>query len=131
MVRSAVARKLASHCWWSGISSRRFCVPVCRVSDLNQRKRQVLLTAKRCGWPELEVVVGNFAERSMPAFTDSQTELLADILKSRNGDLFRWLNGQVPPPRDLLHNDVFLALLKYVNADHPALAEWNEDGGVG
>eukprot|EP00927_Polykrikos_kofoidii_P056395 TRINITY_DN50518_c0_g1_i1.p1 TRINITY_DN50518_c0_g1~~TRINITY_DN50518_c0_g1_i1.p1 ORF type:complete len:138 (-),score=14.68 TRINITY_DN50518_c0_g1_i1:52-465(-) len=96
---------------------------ICKVSDLNARRRTLLWQAKKLGWPELACLVGNFAERRLPEFSDAQAELFGQILARRNDELFAWVSGQALPPADLLGNEVFVSMLRYVNTDHPALCQ--------
>ena len=106
------------------MAAGRFCsasVAWCRPSELDERRKALLGRSRTTGWIELDHILGNFAERHLTSFSESQARLLEDVMEHSNDSLLRWLAGQAAVPEDLRRNEVMVMLLRYVNRDHPAL----------
>eukprot|EP00928_Gymnodinium_smaydae_P038187 TRINITY_DN26386_c0_g1_i1.p1 TRINITY_DN26386_c0_g1~~TRINITY_DN26386_c0_g1_i1.p1 ORF type:complete len:221 (+),score=56.56 TRINITY_DN26386_c0_g1_i1:57-719(+) len=104
----------------SGVSAAA-AASVCKVSDLDAQSRTLLYGARSRGWVELDLLLGGFAERAAASLRGERGDLFAAVLARSNGELLRWISGQAPPPGEMLSNEVFVELLRYVNSEHPAL----------
>ncbi len=80
--------------------------------ELEMRRRRLRYRARHRGTKELDLFVGNFAERHLHAFDGGQIERFEAILEQDEHDIYRWLTGQepVPPEHD---NDVMALLLNF------------------
>lgn len=89
--------------------------------EAEKRKKRLLYRAKMRGWLELDLLIGNFAERYIPQLDAEGLDYLEEILEMENPDLYKWLSGQNPVPDELLaENPVMGKLLTYVHQEHPA-----------
>merc|ERR1712008_379637 len=93
----------------------------CSISEVDRQRRSLLWQSRTRGWIELDFLLGGFVERKLPTFTNAQAELLQDVLRCQNEELYAWLSGQTPVPSTMLKNEVMVQLLQYINMDHPSL----------
>ncbi|CAE8603163.1 unnamed protein product, partial [Polarella glacialis] len=94
----------------------------CKASNLDRRRRTLLWKSRTRSWIEMNDLLGNFVERSLPQLSDAQADLLEQLLARNDAELFGWVSGQSAVPKELLENEVLVMLLKYINRDHPALS---------
>ena len=95
------------------LSGRRLDPPTKR-SDLNpfpplhlQHVNRLMYRARQRGWLELDLLVGMWAEREVARL---QPDVLTDfetLLNEENPDLYKWLTGQLPPPKAVGANKAF------------------------
>lgn len=80
--------------------------------ELEMRRRRLSYRARHRGTKELDLFVGNFAERHLHSFDGGQIDRFEAILEQDEHDIYRWLTGQdpVPPEHD---NDVMALLLNF------------------
>ena len=112
---TSLASRLAARAY------HQFNVQPISSAILEGSRKEMLYRARQRGLLELDVIVGSFAEKKLPTFTDKQVEEFGEILSVESPDLFKYLSGQLAPSDGLSQNGVFRALLEHVNADHPAL----------
>eukprot|EP00439_Symbiodinium_sp_Y106_P062602 s522_g9.t1 len=105
------------------LSSGAISVPKvgCRLSSLDAPRSEVLWKSRTREWMEMNYILGGFAERHVPSFTNEQVALLAQVLRQKDHQLFPWISGHTPVPTKQLKNEVMVLLLRYVNERHPAL----------
>eukprot|EP00227_Mantoniella_beaufortii_P015434 CAMPEP_0197575594 /NCGR_PEP_ID=MMETSP1326-20131121/944_1 /TAXON_ID=1155430 /ORGANISM="Genus nov. species nov., Strain RCC2288" /LENGTH=127 /DNA_ID=CAMNT_0043138395 /DNA_START=15 /DNA_END=398 /DNA_ORIENTATION=- len=83
------------------------------------RKRvinRLLYRAKQRGFLELDIMVGEWAERNLQSQGDAFLESFSDVLNEENPDLFKWLTGQELPPPRVANNPAFASLQTHVTA---------------
>ena len=89
-------------------------------NEEERRKRlinKMLYRAKQRGFLELDVVVGEWAERNLNAKTTSDSFLtqFAKVLEEENPDLYSYLTGQSEAPKYLgEENEAYKALKAHV-----------------
>eukprot|EP00932_Pfiesteria_piscicida_P001570 SRR837773.11529.p2 GENE.SRR837773.11529~~SRR837773.11529.p2 ORF type:complete len:149 (+),score=52.02 SRR837773.11529:37-483(+) len=88
------------------------------VSEIEARRKRLLWRAKCRGWLELDVLMGTFAEKNLPAFDNAKLDLFEEVLELENPDLFKWFTGQAKVPDELKENEVMALLVEYVKSDH-------------
>eukprot|EP00931_Biecheleriopsis_adriatica_P082200 TRINITY_DN55619_c0_g1_i1.p1 TRINITY_DN55619_c0_g1~~TRINITY_DN55619_c0_g1_i1.p1 ORF type:complete len:142 (-),score=20.51 TRINITY_DN55619_c0_g1_i1:17-403(-) len=108
------------------IHASRFCsiqLPpaTCKISNLDGKRRKLLWQSRTRGWLETNQLLGDFVERQLPGFTDTQAKQLDELLARSDAELFSWISGQAAVPKEMLDNEVMVMLLRYINRDHPAL----------
>ena len=72
--------------------------------------------AKQRGFLELDVVVGEWAERNLASKSDAFLEQFAKVLEEENPDLYAWLTGQKEAPERMAkENEAYEELRKHVH----------------
>mmetsp|Transcript_74865 Transcript_74865/g.241975 ORF Transcript_74865/g.241975 Transcript_74865/m.241975 type:complete len:203 (-) Transcript_74865:56-664(-) len=96
------------------------------LRSLDGPRREVLWRSRSRKWPELDTLLGGFAERRLASLTDAQVAMFAELLNRENAELLRWLSGQALVPQEVLEsNAVLRMLLRHVHGAHPSLAAWD------
>lgn len=82
-----------------------------RLSSEHRRKRLLFRSWHR-GTREMDLLLGNFAQRNLETFSDRQLDLFETLLEYADSDIYEWMTGRVPVP-PALDNDVIKLLLNY------------------
>ena len=86
---------------------------------VHQAIKRLLYRAKQRGFLELDIMVGEWAERTLPAQGDGFLSSFSQVLDEENPELFKWLTGQELPPPRMAANVAFTSLqvhvLKFLN----------------
>lgn len=65
------------------------------------RRKRLLFQSWHRGMKEMDLVLGNFAERYLAAFTPAQLDTYESLLAEEDADLWIWLTGRSPVPDDV------------------------------
>ncbi|MBC8239250.1 MAG: succinate dehydrogenase assembly factor 2 [Alphaproteobacteria bacterium] len=70
--------------------------------DLEIRRKRLRYHSWHRGTKELDLVLGQFAERHLPAMSEAEMALYEAILDENEHDIYAWLAGRetVPPEHD-------------------------------
>lgn len=60
----------------------------------------------------MDLLLGRFAERHLPTFSERQLELYEELLNISDPDLYAWLAKREPPPAARMH-DVMKLLINF------------------
>ena len=85
-------------------------VPVKFAPEMSclQRINKLLYRSKQRGILELDLIVGEYAEKHLPQMNDAQLQHFDDLLtQEENPDMWKWLTMQVQAPDHLQDNPVF------------------------
>lgn len=82
-----------------------------QLSSEHRRKRLLFRSWHR-GTREMDLLLGNFAKRNLPTFSDRQLDLFESLLEYADSDIYEWMTGREPVPL-ALDNDVIKLLLNY------------------
>ncbi len=77
---------------------------------LTTRRKRLLFRSWHRGSREMDLLLGRFAERHLPTFSERQLDLFEELLEAGDPDLFAWLAGREPPPSGLNHDVMRLFL---------------------
>lgn len=86
------------------------------LSTCAQAINRLLYRAKQRGFLELDIIIGEWAERNLPTRGDDFLASFSDVLDEENPELFKWLTGQEYPPPRVAHNEAFVSLNSHVLA---------------
>jgi succinate dehydrogenase flavin-adding protein (antitoxin of CptAB toxin-antitoxin module) len=87
------------------------------TDPLARARNKLIYRAKQRGFLELDLLVGLWADRALPAMaTEAQLRDAALLLDAENPDLFKWLTGQDEPPEEMKRNTAFSDLHAHVRA---------------
>ncbi|MEO4040527.1 succinate dehydrogenase assembly factor 2 [Hoeflea sp. CAU 1731] len=81
-------------------------------SDLDKRRRKILFRCWHRGIREMDIVMGQFADRNIDKLTDDELDTLERILEVDDRDLIRWVTGEVDTPADF-DTALFRAICAY------------------
>ena len=93
----------------------------CKLSALDASRSEALWKSRNRDWMEMNFLLSNFVEKHLDGFDDEQVKLLMQVLRQSDSELYAWLSGRSPIPRQMLENHVMVSLLRYINSRHPAL----------
>lgn len=71
----------------------------------NMRKRLIFRSEHR-GTKEMDLLMGSFARKYVPGFTDDELAQYDELLKNNDPDLYNWITGKEEPPANVVC-DVF------------------------
>jgi len=82
---------------------------------LSIRRKRLLFRSWHRGSREMDLLLGRFAERHLPTFSERQLDLFESLLDVGDPDLYEWLSGRTVPPATLMHDVMKLFLnFKYI-----------------
>lgn len=71
----------------------------------NKRKRLIYRSWHR-GTREMDLILGPFADKNVPGFSESELEMYEALLLNSDPDLYNWIAGVEEPPANVT-SDVF------------------------
>lgn len=76
------------------------------------RRRRLIYRSRYTGMKETDLLLGPFAERHVPGFSEDQLDRYEDLLAVPDPDIFNWATGReaVPPEYD---NDIMNLLRNF------------------
>lgn len=77
----------------------------------NKRKRLKFRSWHR-GTREMDLLMGSFADRHLPEFSEEQLAMYDDILEYSDPDLYNWMTEREQPPANLV-NEVLSKLIAH------------------
>lgn len=77
----------------------------------NRRKRLRFRSWHR-GTREMDLLLGSFADRNLPAFSEGELDLYEKMLERSDTDLYEWMTGRTAVPPEFDH-DVMKLLLSF------------------
>ena len=77
----------------------------------NKRKRLIFRSEHR-GTKEMDIILGTFARKNVPNFTEAQLELYDDLLKHNDPNLYNWILEKDKPDEGV-ESEVFDMLKAY------------------
>jgi antitoxin CptB len=75
-------------------------------------RKRLLFRSWHRGTREMDLLLGRFAERNLPTFSERQVALYEALLEYSDSDIYDWMNGRTAPPKELDH-DVMKLLLNF------------------
>jgi succinate dehydrogenase flavin-adding protein (antitoxin of CptAB toxin-antitoxin module) len=61
-------------------------------------KKKLFHRSKFRGCKETDILLGNFAEDYLADMSASDVGVYEDLLAEDDSDIYKWVNGQLPPP---------------------------------
>lgn len=74
------------------------------------RRRRLIYRSRYTGMKETDLLLGPFAERHVPGFSEDQLDRYEDLLAAPDPDIFNWATGRDPVPPAYDHD--VMALLR-------------------
>ncbi len=60
----------------------------------------------------MDLILGSFADRHVPGFSEEELALYEEILQQNDPDLYNWISGKEEPPVNIM-NPVFQKVLDH------------------
>ena len=70
-------------------------------ADLDERRRRILYRCWHRGIREMDLILGQFAEKEIAGFDDAELDALELVMREEDQDLISWINGAKPVPADV------------------------------
>ena len=70
------------------------------AGDLDLRRRKLLFRAWHRGMREMDLLMGAFADATLPGMNDGELDEFEKIINYPDADLFQWLKGEKEIPTD-------------------------------
>lgn len=80
------------------------------------RRKRLLFRSRHRGSREMDLLLGRFAERHLPTFSERQLTLFEEMLEYGDPELYAWLAGRETAPASLNH-DVMKLFLNFKYSD--------------
>ena len=71
------------------------------MNDLDKKRKQLIFRSWHRGTKEMDLLLGSFADKYVPSFSDAQVDQYAHILTYNDPDLYNWITGKEPPDDDM------------------------------
>lgn len=73
------------------------------------RRKRLIFRSWHRGTKEMDLLLGSFADKYVPGFSEEELRAYEEILTVNDPDLYSWITAQAEPPANLL-SDVFRRL---------------------
>lgn len=80
--------------------------------NIENRRKKLIFRSGHRGTKEMDLIMGSFAQRHVPGFSESDLALYEDILQISDPDLYDWITGKQQAPANVM-NDVLEKLLAH------------------
>lgn len=69
-------------------------------NTLSPRIKRIIFRANHRGMRELDMMIGQFADRRAPSFTEAEADVFEALMAVEEPDLMSWITGQKPVPAE-------------------------------
>ncbi len=70
-------------------------------ANLDPRRRKILFRCWHRGTKEMDLVLGQYADRELALLGAGELDDLEILLEHPDRDLFSWISGEIAPPQEL------------------------------
>lgn len=85
------------------------------VKTLEEKRKRLIFRSWHRGTREMDLIMGGFADKHVPDFTDDELEFYEEVLQNPDPDLYDWITGRVDVPANL-NNPIIERLLRHHHA---------------
>jgi len=78
--------------------------------DVERTRKRLRFRSWHRGTREMDILLGNFADRHLPGFTALQLDRYDALLQNSDPDLYRWITGRDAVP--VAHDHDVMSLLR-------------------
>ena len=82
------------------------------MESIEDKRKRLIFRSWHRGTKEMDLILGTFAERNVPDFTEEELAIYDDLLLESDPDLYNWVSGRENVPANKL-NPVLERLLKH------------------
>lgn len=88
------------------------------TDGLDPRRKRILFRAWHRGTREMDLLMGQYAERAIDAMSNAELDLFEALIEVPDRDLFAWITGKEEAPANY-DTPVFQALCAFHTHDKP------------
>ena len=81
-----------------------------------QSLNRLMYHAKQRGWLELDIIIGQWAERNLESLSEDELHDFENLLLTENPNLFKYITGQMEEDETLSSNKAFQVRTKMHSA---------------
>ena len=70
-------------------------------ADLDERRRRILYRCWHRGIREMDLILGQFAEKEISGFDEAELDALEHVMREEDQDLISWINGSRAVPEHM------------------------------
>ena len=82
------------------------------MEDIENRQKRLIFRSWHRGTREMDLIMGTFAEKNVPAMGESELDLYEELLHTPDPDVYDWVSGHTDVPANLM-NPVIEKLLNH------------------
>lgn len=94
------------------------------LEDIENRRKRLIFRSWHRGTREMDLIMGTFAEKHVPAMEIAELDLYEELLHTPDPDVYDWVSGQKSVPANVM-NPVIEKLLNHEYADYSPLRQDN------
>ena len=84
---------------------------------LDSRRKRLIFRADHRGTKEMDLLLGTFAKKYVPEFSEQELDEFEELLTHNDPDLYNWITGKEEAPDELSSCLVFLKLTTHKIAE--------------
>lgn len=77
------------------------------MSDIENLRKKLIFRSEHRGTKEMDLLLGSFARRYVPDFSDAELYEYEDLLKENDPNLYNWITEKEEPPEHVLNFSMF------------------------
>lgn len=101
---------MAAHMGYSAAPSGLAAFFIRPRRPMDDRRKKLKFRAWRRGFREIDLILGNFADRHLATLTETQVDEFERLLDAPDQDVYDWITEQAPPPAE--YDTQTLALIR-------------------
>lgn len=80
---------------------------------LDSRRKRLIFRADHRGTKEMDLLLGSFAKKHVPDFSDQELDEFEELLTHNDPDLYNWITGKEEAPEEIENLSIFGKLKAY------------------
>tara|TARA_B100001013_G_C24243075_1_gene297942 strand:- start:171 stop:434 length:264 start_codon:yes stop_codon:yes gene_type:complete len=76
------------------------------LDSLEKTRKRLIFRSEHRGTKEMDLLLGSFAKKYVPEFTEDELVAYEELLKENDPNLYNWITGQEEAPANI-QSDVF------------------------
>lgn len=76
------------------------------IDKIEKKRKQLIFRSGHRGTKEMDLIMGSFALKNVPEFSEVQLDLYEELLKENDPDLYNWITGKEEAPANI-QNQIF------------------------
>lgn len=81
-------------------AARGLYMPHSRMTTDDARRKKLKLRAWRRGFKEADLILGPFADKHVPTFSDDELDWFERLLEQADQDVYAWILERMPTPAE-------------------------------
>lgn len=77
------------------------------LEDIENKRKRLIFRSGHRGTKEMDLIMGSFAERHVPTFSEKELAEYEALLGESDPDLYEWIAGRAAPPPEIAGGAIF------------------------